>query len=136
MCLGIHIFKSSNNYKIGKFTCSLLTWGHNFFTLEPTWNFSKNKGIISMEATKRLFLFLGLRVCLSCFSCVRLCDAMDCSLPGSSVHGDSPSKNTGVSWHALLQGIFPTQGSKQNQSLLSLLHWQFFTTSATWEVPF
>ena len=36
---------------------------------------------------------------------------MDCSLPGSSVHGDSPDKNTGVGCHALLQGIFPTQGS-------------------------
>ena len=35
---------------------------------------------------------------------------MDCSLPGSSVHGDSPGKNTGVGCHALLQGIFPTQG--------------------------
>ena len=36
---------------------------------------------------------------------------MDCSLPGSSVHGDSPGKNTGVGCHALPQGIFPTQGS-------------------------
>ena len=36
---------------------------------------------------------------------------LDCSLPGSSVHGDSPGKNTGVGCHALLQGIFPTQGS-------------------------
>ena len=35
---------------------------------------------------------------------------MDCSLPGSSVHGDSPGKNTGVGCHGLLQGIFPTQG--------------------------
>ena len=35
---------------------------------------------------------------------------MDCSLPGSFVHGDSPGKNTGVGCHALLQGIFPTQG--------------------------
>ena len=35
----------------------------------------------------------------------------DCSLPGSSVHRDSPGKNTGVGCHALLQGIFPTQGS-------------------------
>ena len=34
-----------------------------------------------------------------------------CSQPGSSVHGDSPGKNTGVGCHALLQGIFPTQGS-------------------------
>ena len=33
------------------------------------------------------------------------------SLPGSSAHGDSPGKNTEVSCHALLQGIFPTQES-------------------------
>ena len=43
--------------------------------------------------------------------CLTLCDPMDCSPPGSSVHGDSPGKNTGVPCHALLQGIFPTQGS-------------------------
>ena len=30
---------------------------------------------------------------------------------GSSVHGDSPGKNTGVGCHALLQRIFPMQGS-------------------------
>ena len=40
-----------------------------------------------------------------------LCNPMDCSPPGSSVHGDSPGKNTGVGCRALLQGIFPTQGS-------------------------
>ena len=33
------------------------------------------------------------------------------SPPGSSVHGDSPGKNTREGRHALLQGIFPTQGS-------------------------
>ena len=36
---------------------------------------------------------------------------MDCSLPGSSVHRDSPGRNTGVGSHALLWGIFLTQGS-------------------------
>ena len=36
---------------------------------------------------------------------------MDCSLWGSSVHGDSPGKNIGVGCHALLQRIFPTQES-------------------------
>ena len=36
---------------------------------------------------------------------------MDCSLPGSSFCGDFPGKNTGVGCHALLQRIFPTQGS-------------------------
>ena len=34
-----------------------------------------------------------------------------CSPPGSSVHGNSSGKNTGVGCHALLQGIFPNQGS-------------------------
>ena len=41
--------------------------------------------------------------------CLTLCNPKDCSLLGSSVHGDSPGKNTGVGCHALLQGIFPTQ---------------------------
>ena len=36
---------------------------------------------------------------------------MNCSLPGSSVHRDSPGKNTGVGCHFLLQGIFLTQES-------------------------
>ena len=40
---------------------------------------------------------------------------------GSSVHGDSPGKNTAVGCHALLQGIFPTQRS--NSQLLHFLHW-------------
>ena len=44
-------------------------------------------------------------------SCPTLCDTTDCSPPGSSVHEDSPGKNTGVGGRALLQGIFPTQGS-------------------------
>ena len=32
---------------------------------------------------------------------------MDSSPPGSSVHADSPGKNTGVGYHALLQGVLP-----------------------------
>ena len=40
-----------------------------------------------------------------------LCNPMDCSPPGFSVHGDSPGKYTGVGFHVLLQWIFPTQGS-------------------------
>ena len=55
-------------------------------------------------------------------SCPTLCNLMDQSLPGSSVHGDSPGKNIRMGCHALLQGIFPTQGL--NLHLLYLLHWQ------------
>ena len=52
-----------------------------------------------------------LLLCLVTQSCLILCDCVDYSPPGSSVHGDSSGKKTGVGCHALLQGIFPTQGS-------------------------
>ena len=66
-------------------------------------------------------------VCLVAQSCLTLCDPMDCSPPGSFVHGDSPDKNTGVGCHALLQWIFPTQGSNlgllpRRQIFYSLSH--------------
>ena len=56
-------------------------------------------------------------------SCPTLCDPMDCSLPGSSVHGILQGKNTGVGCHALLQGIFLTQGLNP-WHLLCLLHFR------------
>ena len=39
-------------------------------------------------------------------SCPTICNPVDCSPPGSSVHGFL--QNTGVGCHALLQGIFTT----------------------------
>ena len=47
---------------------------------------------------------------------------MDYSSPGFSVCEIFAGKNTGMGWHFLLQGIFPTQGS--NLRLLCFLHWQ------------
>ena len=61
-------------------------------------------------------------LCLVTQLCPTLCSPMDCSPPGSSLHGDSPSKNIGVACLFLLQGIFLTQGS--NLHLLLFLHWQ------------
>ena len=49
-------------------------------------------------------------VCLVAHSCPALYDPMNSSPPGSSVHGDSSGKYTGVGCHALLQGILPAQG--------------------------
>ena len=46
---------------------------------------------------------------------------------------DSPGKYTGVLYHALLQGIFLSQGL--NPPPLTLAS-GFFSTSATWESPF
>ena len=59
--------------------------------------------------------------------CVQL--FADCSPLGSSVHGDSPGKNTGAGCHSLFQEIFPTQ--KLNRHFLPVspaLAGRFFTT--------
>ena len=45
----------------------------------------------------------SLQLCLTLYNPINHC------LPGFSVHGDPPDKNTGVCYHALLQGIFWTQ---------------------------
>ena len=69
--------------------------------------------------------FLHFWVFLACMwaewlqSCATLCDPMDCSLPGSPVHRDSPGKNTGVGCHALLQRNLHNRGTEPI-SLLSL----------------
>ena len=44
-------------------------------------------------------------------------------------------QNTAVGCHALLQGVFPTQGLNPRLLLSLALAGGFFTTSATWEVP-
>ena len=49
--------------------------------------------------------------CVQLFACLTICNPIDCNLAGSSVHGDFPGKNVGAGCHAVLQGIFPTQGS-------------------------
>ena len=55
--------------------------------------------------------------CFIATLCPTLYHPVDCSLPGSSVHGISPGKNTGVGCLFFLQGIFPAQGSHLH------LHW-------------
>ena len=64
-------------------------------------------------------------------SCLTLCNPMDCSPLGSSVHGILRARILEWGCHFLLKEIFPTQGSNTG-----ILHWQagrFITTSATWE---
>ena len=52
--------------------------------------------------------------------CLTLCDLINYSLPGSSVQWDSPGKNTRVGCHAVLQGIFLTQGANPHLSPISV----------------
>ena len=67
-----------------------------------------------------LLWFQHVMCLLSHFSHVQLC-ATQGTVARLLCPWDSPGKNTGVGCHALLQGIFPTQGL--NQHLLHLLHW-------------
>ena len=52
-----------------------------------------------------------INLCCAVLSCSIVSDTMNCILPGSSVHGDAPGKNTGVGCHSRLWGIFPVLGS-------------------------
>ena len=61
--------------------------------------------------TQWQYTFAHIVLYLVAQTCMTLCNLMDYRPPSSSVHGDSPDKNTEVGCHALLQGIFPTQGS-------------------------
>ena len=67
---------------------------------------------------------------LSCFSSVWLCATLRYGPEPTRLlcPWDSPGKNTGVGCHALLQGIFPTQGLNSG-----LLHCRVFTIWATKE---
>ena len=70
-------------------------------------------------------------------SCLTLCDPMDCSPPGSSIHGISQARILEWVCHFLLQGIFHDPGIKpvspESLALASRLPMQ--STSATWEAP-
>ena len=80
---------------------------------------------------KSMHLFPDIQDSVLCVcSVLSLCDLMSCSPPGSSVHGDSVGKNTGVGCHALLQGIFPTQGSNPG-----LPHWRCILSLGPIEPP-
>ena len=55
--------------------------------------------------------------------CLTLCDPMDCSLPGSYVHGIFQARILEWGHHFFLPGIFLTQGLNPG-----LLHYRLFTT--------
>ena len=70
---------------------------------------------------------------LSHFSGIRLCDPMDCSPPGFSVHGILQAR-MGVGCHFLLQEIFSPYPGIELASIRSpALAGRFFTDSATWK---
>ena len=84
---------------------------------KEVWSYRKHSIIIKK-------LWGDTLLCLVAQSCLTLCNPMGCSMPGSSVHGDSPCKNTGVGSQALLHdlpnaGIKPRSPTLQADSLPS-----------------
>ena len=64
-------------------------------------------------------------------SCPALCDPMDCSPPGSSVH--EILQASGLPWP--LPGNLPNPLIEPTSFMSPMLAGGFFTTSATWGVP-
>ena len=60
-------------------------------------------------------------------SCPTLCNTMDCSPPGSSVHGNSPGVNTGVGCHTSFRGY----SQPRDWTQVSHIAGRFFTIWAT-----
>ena len=75
------------------------------FLSQTLWFLFLSSSLIALrlwvQSRKEIMVADILVLCLVTQSCPTLFDPMDCSLPSSSVHGDSPGKNTGVGCHAL-----------------------------------
>ena len=66
--------------------------------------------------------------------CPTLCDPMDCSPPGSSVHGILQARI--LEWVAMPPSRgFPDPGIEPASLISPALTGGFFTTGATWEAP-
>ena len=88
-------------------------------------------------------------LCVSACVCVYVCtraQSLSCewflvtpwvySLPGSSVHEDSPGKGTGVGLPFPTPGNFPNSGIKPTSLVSPELAGGFFTTVPPWEAGF
>ena len=99
-----------------EYMCSLLWlwwWFHDIYTSKFTKLYKDFQLVVCQLHLNRAVTLKNVqyRFAKSLRLCPSLCDPMDCSPRGCSVHGDSPGKYTGVGCHFPLQGIFPTQGS-------------------------
>ena len=93
-----------------------LRWGRKWLC-----NWVENGVVLWDRQSWRIRRVLGGVDVLSCFSCVWLCNPMDCSLPGSSNHEILQTRI--LEWFAMpsFRGFsHPTDGT----SISYLLHWQ------------
>ena len=136
----LHTEKHQNHYLEISVFCNqsvVIFWYHTsffFFSNKysyTSWHLPYLFGTVPLnyqqQSREMLTLQLLLFVVLVAQSCPTLCDLMDCSPQGSSVHEDSLSKNTRVGCHALLQGSLQPRDWIQ----VSYIAGEFFTVWAT-----
>ena len=101
--------------------------------LSLTGNIDESKNITveweKLQAAVRFRTFL----CVHTQSCLIICNPMDCSPPGSSVHRILQARILQWFAHFLLQGIFLTQGSNPISPVSPALASRFFTSWAKWK---
>ena len=93
-----------------------LPFHFEWWTAIATWTCLQQRPVWQVASTK---LMIRPESIVFAQLCPALCDPLDYSPPGSSIHRDSPGENTELGCHFLLQGIFATQ-----RLSLHLLHWQ------------
>ena len=112
-----HTLSWAHPRQVGVHLCTLLyrtVWSTivQDFYFKPTLSERKHKCSGNGDATTIVFLkvYLVAQLCLNF-------QHMDCSMLGSSCHGDSPDKNTGVGCYTLLQVV--DLYYSRNQSIVS-----------------
>ena len=78
--------------------------------------------LITIKLLDPSFNSFGQRSCMYALSCLTLWDPMDCSLPGSPVHGIFQARILKWVVISFSRGIFPIQGSNPHPQ--RLLRWQ------------
>ena len=65
-------------------------------------------------------------------SCLTLCDPMDCSLPGSSVHGILQAR---ILKYVAMPSYLPDPGIEPTSLMSPAVAGELLTTGTTWEAP-
>ena len=108
----------SETYNLCRFTCTFFFF-QILHELGSVWSVVEPNVFVCVQHTVPLTqLSMWGLVVLVAQSCPTLCNPMNCSPPGSSVHGDSPGKNAGVGCQALLQGNLPDPGVEPRSLVL------------------
>ena len=136
----LHCFIASANYELKKSAWSVLCWGGCSVEITARhigswllcWIFIPSLSLVEV-------LSVIIHACVCClFSRVWLCNAMDCSPPGSSVHGILQARildRVAMSFYRASSwpGDLPDPGIKPASLMSPALGGRFFTTSITWE---